>query len=518
MITLNQIIQSEDNFDYPSYMLNIFETLGIDYAICKNQDELFAGVNPDSILVNDNWKERIELVEVVKTPHPHTAYAYYPTEYLQGKPWDPSCTVFALFSILYKLLTGQIPYVSHLPETMFNTEESIKLLLKARKNQLLDLSSIPPSLRGMFSKGLSTPRKYRYKSIDAFIDDFMVLFPVALDEIISRFTIEAMQESTATAPPSDDEVDEAIGQIENFGQQIDYFKQITSSQTEFFLPIQKSAEGSLDDLVGLHDLKQYLRHGVLAIMKNPEKARKYKLAIPNGLLLYGPPGCGKTTIAQKFAAECQMNYAIVNAQDIASTFIHGTQRLVKQLFQQAEQNAPIVLILDEIETMVPNRNDPSMAKMAEDTNAFLSEMNNCGERGIFLIGTTNRPQFMDSAILRSGRFDKRVYVPLPDEQTRKEIFHAYLAGRPIDKSIDCQRLSRLTSGGYISSDIRQICNEAAARAFHEDAIITQQLLEQVIREGGPSVNKNELKTYEESRKHIDPAIRHTASLNQIGFR
>lgn len=514
MITLNQIIQSEDNFDYPSYMLNIFETLGIDYAICKNQDELFEGVNPNSILVNDNWKERIELVEVVKSPPPHTAYAYYPTEYLQGKPWDSSCTVFALFSILYKLMTGQIPYVSHLPETMFDTEESIKLLLKARKNQLLDLSLIPPSLRGMFSKGLSTPRKYRYKSIDAFIDDFMVLFPVALEQMIDFYTFQASQEPTPNQD-SDIEIDETIG---TFEQQIDYFKQITSSQTEFFLPVQKDTEGNLDDLVGLHDLKQYLRHGVLAIMKNPEKARKYKLAIPNGILLYGPPGCGKTTIAQKFAAECQMNYAIVNAQDIASTFIHGTQRLVKQLFQQAEQNAPIVLILDEIETMVPNRNDPNMSKMAEDTNAFLSEMSNSAKRGIFLIGTTNRPQFMDSAILRSGRFDKRVYIPLPDEQTRKELFRAYLTGRPIDKNIDCQRLSCLTSGGYISSDIRQICDEAAARAFHEDAIITQQLLEQVIREGGPTVNKNELKTYEESRKHIDPAICHTASLNQIGFR
>lgn len=514
MITLSQIIQSEDNFDYPSYMLNIFETLGIDYAICKNQDELFEGVNPNSILVNDNWKERIELVEVVKSPPPHTDYAYYPTEYLQGKPWDSSCTVFALFSILYKLMTGQIPYVNQLPETLLNSEEGIKLLLKARKNQLLDLSLVPPALRGIFAKGLSTPRKYRYKSIDAFIDDFMVLFPVALEQMIDFYTFQASQEPTPNQD-SDIEIDETIG---TFEQQIDYFKQITSSQTEFFLPVQKDTEGNLDDLVGLHDLKQYLRHGVLAIMKNPEKARKYKLAIPNGILLYGPPGCGKTTIAQKFAAECQMNYAIVNAQDIASTFIHGTQRLVKQLFQQAEQNAPIVLILDEIETMVPNRNDPSMAKMAEDTNAFLSEMNNCGERGIFLIGTTNRPQFMDSAILRSGRFDKRVYIPLPDEQTRKEIFHAYLAGRPIDKNIDCQRLSRLTSGGYISSDIRQICDEAAARAFHEDAIITQQLLEQVIREGGPSVNKNELKTYEESRKHMEPTFHYTAHINQIGFR
>ena len=495
-------------------MLNIFETLGIDYAICKNQDDLFAGVNPDSILVNDNWKERIELVEVVKTPPPHTAYAYYPTEYLQGKPWDSSCTVFALFSILYKLMTGQIPYVNQLPETLLNSEEGIKLLLKARKNQLLDLSLVPPALRGIFAKGLSTPRKYRYKSIDAFIDDFMVLFPVALEQMIDFYTFQASQEPTPNQD-SDIEIDETIG---TFEQQIDYFKQITSSQTEFFLPVQKDTAGNLDDLVGLHDLKQYLRHGVLAIMKNPEKARKYKLAIPNGILLYGPPGCGKTTIAQKFAAECQMNYAIVNAQDIASTFIHGTQRLVKQLFQQAEQNAPIVLILDEIETMVPNRNDPSMAKMAEDTNAFLSEMSNSAKRGIFLIGTTNRPQFMDSAILRSGRFDKRVYVPLPDEQTRKEIFHAYLAGRPVDKNIDCQRLSCLTSGGYISSDIRQICDEAAARAFHDDAIITQQLLEQVIREGGPSVNKNELKTYEESRKHMEPTSHYTAHINQIGFR
>lgn len=514
MITLSQIIQSEDNFDYPSYMLNMFETLGIDYAICKNQNELFEGVNPDSILLNDNWKEHIELVEVVKSQPPHTAYAYYPSEYLQGKEWDSSCTVFALFSILYKLLTGQIPYVNQLPETLLNSEEGIKLLLKARKNQLLDLSLVPPALRGIFAKGLSTPRKYRYKSIDAFIDDFMVLFPVALEQMIDFYTFQASQESTQNSD-SESEIDE---NIETFEQQMDYLKQMTSSQTEFVLQVQKDAEGNMDDLVGLHNLKQYLRTGVLAIMKNPEKARKYQLTIPNGMLLYGPPGCGKTTIAKKFAAECGINYAIINAQDIASTFVHGTQRLVKQLFQQAKLNAPIILILDEIETMVPNRNDPSMTKMAEDTNAFLSEMNNCSEHGIFIIGTTNRPQFMDSAILRSGRFDKRVYVPLPDEQTRKEIFHAYLAGRPIDKNIDCQRLSRLTSGGYISSDIRQICDEAAARAFHEDAFITQQLLEQVIREGGPSVNKYELKTYEESRKHIDPAIRHTASLNQIGFR
>lgn len=514
MITLSQIIQSEDNFDYPSYMLNMFETLGIDYAICKNQNELFEGVNPDSILLNDNWKEHIELVEVVKSQPPHTAYAYYPSEYLQGKEWDSSCTVFALFSILYKLLTGQIPYVNQLPETLLNSEEGIKLLLKARKNQLLDLSLVPPALRGIFAKGLSTPRKYRYKSIDAFIDDFMVLFPVALEQMIDFYTFQASQESTQNSD-SESEIDE---NIETFEQQLDYLKQMTSSQTEFVLQVQKDAEGNMDDLVGLHNLKQYLRTGVLAIMKNPEKARKYQLTIPNGMLLYGPPGCGKTTIAKKFAAECGINYAIINAQDIASTFVHGTQRLVKQLFQQAKLNAPIILILDEIETMVPNRNDPSMTKMAEDTNAFLSEMNNCSEHGIFIIGTTNRPQFMDSAILRSGRFDKRIYVPLPDKQTRTFLFRTYLEKRPIEENINYQYLSELTSCGYISSDIRQICDEATNKAFNDDALITQELLEQVIREGGPSINPKELKTYEEAKKYIDPASYSATNMNQIGFR
>lgn len=514
MISLTQIMQTEDYLTYPSFMLTMFETFCIDYARCKNQNEIFEGVSPDRILVNDEWKTHLEYVEVVKAEPPFNAYAYYPSEYLQGKRWDKTCTVFALFSILYKLISGQFPYIDHMPEEILSTEYGIKYLLKERKNRLLDLSVVPDSLRGIFAKGLSVQRKYRYKSIDTFIDDFIVLLPAAQHEIIGSYISNEIKGNDTQSEKNDStEID-----LESIEQQIDYFKQISLSQTEFFLQVQKDNEGNMDDLVGLHDLKQYLRKGVLAIMKNPEKARKYKLVIPNGILLYGPPGCGKTTIAQKFAAECGCNYAIINAQDIASTFIHGTQRLVKQLFQQAEQNAPIVLILDEIETMVPNRNDPNMVKTAEDTNAFLSEMNNCGERGIFIIGTTNRPQFMDSAILRSGRFDKRIYVPLPDQQTRMEIFRAYLKDRPVKKDIDYQCLSELTSGGYISSDIRQICDEAAARAFHEDAIITQQLLEQVIREGGPSVNKSELRTYEESRKHIDPVIRHAASLNKIGFR
>ena len=124
---------------------------------------------------------------------------------------------------------------------------------------------------------------------------------------------------------------------------------------------------------------------------------------------------------------------------------------------------------------------------------------------------------MDSAILRSGRFDKKFYVPLPDEQTRTLIFHNYLHDRPIDAHINYQTLGQMTSSGYISSDIRQICDEVATRAFNNDAIITQDLIEQVIRDGGPSVSKNELRSYEEARRYIEPAAK-GAYINQIGFR
>ena len=213
-----------------------------------------------------------------------------------------------------------------------------------------------------------------------------------------------------------------------------------------------------------------------------------------------------------------MNYAIISAKDIASTLVHGVQRIVGQLFQQASIYAPIILIFEEIESMIPDRNNPENSKVAEDTNGFLPELSTCAERGIFVVGTTNRPQLMDSAALRTGRFDKKFYIPLPDEQTRTLIFHNYLHDRPIAEHLDYQRLSKMTSAGYISSDIRQICDDVAARAFDNDTIITQDLIEQVIRDGGPSVSRSELRSYEETRRFIEPAAKCGRYINQIGFR
>lgn len=497
MVKLSDLLPSTVNHP-PYWGIVLFGELAT-HCLEETQEEnrRLEGLCPAKIGLNNDWYDHINETTIITTKRLHKAYAYYPPEYLRGGKWTPTCTVFALFAISYRLLTGRLPYLDKVPEELLCTHEGKKYIFKKRKEGL-DLSRIPATFRPFFAKGLALKKKDRHRAIGDISEEF--------SELCEEFGRECLKQMDTASTSNDD------------NSNLEFEKLLAQSTSDFVLDVKKAEEGSLDDLVGLDELKRYLRNGVLAILRNPDKAKKYKLTIPNGLLLYGPTGCGKTAVAKAFAAECRMNYAVINSQDLASTLVHGTQKLIKQLFNQAALYAPIILIFDEVETMVPNRNHPDNIKVAEETNSFLSELNTCAERGIFVVGTTNRPQFIDSAILRSGRFDKKIYVPLPDEQTRTGIFHNYLHDRPIDGPINYQQLSKMTSSGYISSDLRQICDEAATRAFNADSLITQDLIEQVIREGGPSVSRNELRTYEEARRYIEPAAKCSAYINQIGFR
>ena len=255
----------------------------------------------------------------------------------------------------------------------------------------------------------------------------------------------------------------------------------TTDGTELKKTLQRNTRsGGFADVAGMDDLKKMLTERVIWVLRDRERARKYRLLPPNGMLLYGPPGCGKTYFAEKFAEESHFNYMVVNGSDVGSTYIHGTQGKIAALFQEAASKAPTVLCFDEFDSFVPARGSEAARHRPEEVNEFLSQLNNCAQRGIFVIGTTNRKDMIDPAVLRKGRLDLLVEVPAPEAVTRRAMFIHHLKGRPLAEDIDFDRLAALTDG-YASSDIAFITNDAALVAALADEPISQRHLEDSIR-------------------------------------
>ena len=215
-------------------------------------------------------------------------------------------------------------------------------------------------------------------------------------------------------------------------------------------------------------------------------------------------GCGKTFFAEKFAEETGFSYLMVKSSDLASSYVHGSQEKIRQLFDQAEKNSPIVVCFDEFDALVPDRSWNNVS--SEEVNEFLSQMNNCSKRGIFIVATSNRPDKIDPAVLRTGRIDKMVYVPLPDYDARKEMFTLYLKGRPVEDEIKVDELAKQTEG-YIASDIAYIVNDSAMVAAYTRTKISHDLLLTSISNTHPSVRSESIKQYDEIKKKMEDTNR-----------
>lgn len=235
-------------------------------------------------------------------------------------------------------------------------------------------------------------------------------------------------------------------------------------------------------VAGMEELKEQLRNEVLWPLKNKEVMEKYRLHPLNGMILYGPPGCGKTYIAQRFAEESGMNYKFVSAGSLGSSYIHQTASNVKDMFEDAKKQAPCILCIDEIDSLLPDRSQVGVeggcSDLVESVNEFLSRMNNCSKDGIFVIGSTNNPLALDAAVLRTGRMDKVIYVGLPDEESRKALIEYNLKGRPQEDGIDVGELAKIADG-MNASDIEFMVNYVATQAAMSQVLITfEKLAEQ----------------------------------------
>jgi len=253
----------------------------------------------------------------------------------------------------------------------------------------------------------------------------------------------------------------------------------------------------LDCVAGMKELKRILVSDVIKPLREPELFEKFKLGIPNGILLYGPPGCGKTFIVRKLAEELQYNFVETKHSDVGSPYIHGSVGKIAALFEKAEANAPSILFIDEIEGLVPRREllESTSQYKQEEVNEFLMQLNDAAKKKILVVGATNRPQLIDTAILRSGRMDRRIFVPPPDSDAREELFRIYLMGRPHSKLIDFKSLAQRTEN-FVCSDIELIVTEAARRAVHEKKEeISEKMLTSILEGFNPSVNIEEIASY-----------------------
>ena len=252
----------------------------------------------------------------------------------------------------------------------------------------------------------------------------------------------------------------------------------------------------LDAIAGMIELKNTLIRDVIQPFLNWEAYEKYGVTPSNGILFFGPPGCGKTFIARKLAEAISADIIEISEGNIGSPYIHSTSINIAEAFKKAEQKAPCVLFIDEISGFLPRRDEISswMQYKEAEINEFLIHMESCVQKKILLIGATNFPEKMDPAMLRSGRIDKKIFIPPPDSDARTELFKLSIEGRPHTDDIDYDMLSR-ASDGYMSSDIKLIVNNAALKALHNKAFISMEILMGEITRFAPSLNAKELKRY-----------------------
>ncbi len=359
--------------------------------------------------------------------------------------FDVRSDIFSIAAVLYAMLFGKAPwYGSHIEKDEF-CYALIKDLMSDRISFSGGVDKCPSWLQSILKLCLSLDPNNRIQSASDFLDAIE-------SETCPRIETSPVKTECATNE--------------------------TDSKVETYTLSQKEGNG-FADVAGMDDIKAMLQQKILFLLKNPEKAQKYKLTPPNGMLLYGPPGCGKTFFAEKFAEEASLNYIFIKASDVGSTYIHGSQGKIAQLFAEAEAKAPSVICFDEFDAMVPKRSSSDASALINpEVNEFLSQMNNCSQRGIFVIGTTNQKDLIDPAVLRTGRMDIHVEIGAPDKSTRKKMFDLYLKERPCI-GVNTEKLAELTEN-YSSSDISFIVNDAALVAAFKDMPIDQDMIEDSI--------------------------------------
>lgn len=359
-------------------------------------------------------------------------------EYFHGKFTELS-EVYAIGALMYEMLFGIEPWAINVD--MLDTTMRTLVLLKMKRKPLLipSLNGLNPSNELMTIIGKATeyqPEK-RYQSLED------------LKTAISR--------------------------------------QLSSSVKDKEQHRNIRRGNGFADIAGMDDLKEKIRYDIIDVLNDAERAKELGITIPNGILLYGPPGCGKTFFAEKCAEEMQCHFMYVKCSDVASPYIHGGQEKIARLFEEAREKSPTLLFLDEVDALLRTRTKQQNASESGEINEFLCQINNCGESGVFVIAATNMPEEIDEAALRAGRLERKYYIGVPDVQTIEKLLEIQLRKRKTD-NINIKEVAKHLQG-RVAADVKLLVDVAARLAFRNHCNISTQLLIEAVRTTPPSVSK-----------------------------
>ncbi len=391
--------------------------------------------------------------------------------------YSPQSDLFSVGALMYHLLFGMAPWFKDISKYKADRVKMQEVILEERKNPLA------------------------FPNIESKMVDF--------DESILKIIIKSLHQDPENRFQSASEFIQAL----NGENEIDEVKVSTNKTEDGKTEKPQSANvkkgKGFSAIAGMTQLKDQLQHDVIDVIENPDEYKKHNLGLPNGMLLYGPPGCGKTFFAERFAEEAGYNFMKVVSSDIASIYIHGSQEKIGNLFKEARKQAPTILYFDELDAMVPNREKVNNQSQSGEVNEFLSQLDNIGDSGVFVIGSTNKPDLIDKAVLRAGRLERWFYIPPPDYEARKAMFELYLKDRPLDFGIDYDRMATITEN-YVSADIKLLVDMASLKAVKDkkdglkkDSRISMETVEFIIKTKKPTVSLSELKKYEGIRRKIE---------------
>ena len=401
---------------------------------------------------------------------------FYMANEVFNKIFSIQSDIFSVGALYYHLLNGLPPYFTEISDYRAGNTDIEEIILAEREKPLHFDEEIDEQTQAIIQKALQPFPENRFQSAEEFI-------------AVLSGEKELLLETS-----------------------------IPTTNKKVILNEKKKGKG-FEAIAGMQALKELVQLDIIDALNDKERYAEYGLTIPNGMLLYGPPGCGKTFFAERMAEEIEANFFQVKPSDIQSKWVNASQENIKKLFEEARKNAPSIIFIDELDALVPSRDTANISQMnANAVNEFLAQMNNCSEDGIFIIGATNRPTAIDPAILRSGRLDKHIYLPPPDFEAREKMFELYLKKRPIELGLDYAAFASSTEN-FVSSDIKFICDEASRKALKLEVRISEIIVMEVIRSMKPSLSHTDLLTYEKIKNKMEGNERiNTQETNKIGFK